>query len=279
VTRGVLIFAHDNTSVRYSLLASACAALVRANMGCKVALAADHHTLQRVRDEGLLRAFDHLIKVSSTTGGRRLYGGQVADYLNASRPSAYRISPFDETILMDADYMVLDDSLNHCWGSNQDIMIARDAVMLDHLPAEGPDAWVSRDGLRMAWATVLYFKRTDRAAKLFEIMDHVRVEREYYSAAFRLPEGPFRNDHALAVAVHVLQGHRDDDSIARLPCGPLLTATVADEMVGFSGGLPIFLARHRRDWEHPFLYRARTSVHVMDKISYLRHAKDVIYAH
>ena len=31
--------------------------------------------------------------------------------------------PYDETILVDVDYLILSDTLNYCWGHNNELMM------------------------------------------------------------------------------------------------------------------------------------------------------------
>ena len=44
-------------------------------------------------------------------------------FYNKDRADAYELSPNDETILLDADYPVLSNALNNCWGPNNELMM------------------------------------------------------------------------------------------------------------------------------------------------------------
>ena len=44
-------------------------------------------------------------------------------FYNVNRCDAYDLSPYDETILLDADYLILSNTLNQCWGHNNELMM------------------------------------------------------------------------------------------------------------------------------------------------------------
>ena len=87
------------------------------------------------------------------------HSAKYLPFYNVNRCDAYDISPYDETILIDADYLILSDTLNHCWDHNnelmmnwkyQDIMFERKDKTLDRLYDMG---------ITMYWATVVYFRQ------------------------------------------------------------------------------------------------------------------------
>ena len=47
---------------------------------------------------------------------------QVIAFYNVDRCDAYNLS-YDETLLIDADYLILSDTLNSCWGHENEFMM------------------------------------------------------------------------------------------------------------------------------------------------------------
>ena len=138
------MFAHNNEEIDYLKLAVTNAYLIKKNCGI--------HDITVVTK----RSNTRLYKDTSHTS-------KPLPFYNVDRCDAYNMSPYDETILIDADYLILSDTLNSCWEhenefmmnwSYEDIMSERNDNTLRRL---------SPTGITMYWATVVYFKKSNYA--------------------------------------------------------------------------------------------------------------------
>ena len=229
-TKGFLMFAHNNEEIDYLRLAILNAKLIQKNTGIKnITVVTDPHSLKHnektLGKKFIKNAINNLIVVEKDKKFKqkniRLYkdtshASKYLPFYNVNRCDAYDISPYDETILLDADYLILSDTLNHCWGHNnelmmnwkfQDIMYERKDPTLDRLYDMG---------ITMYWATVVYFRKTEYVESFFNIVKHVRNNPQYYKDLYKWQGTLYRNDYSFSIAAHMMSGFVDK-GIPQLP--------------------------------------------------------------
>ena len=229
-TRGIIMFAHNNTEIDYFRLAVVNALLIQKNMGIKnITVVTDPHSLKQgektLGKRLIKKAINNLVVVEKDKEFKkkniRLYKDtshkvERLPFYNVNRCDAYDISPYDETILIDVDYLILSDTLNHCWGHNnelmmnwkfQDIMYERKDPRLDKLYDMG---------ITMYWATVVYFRKTEYVESFFNVVKHVRNNPQYYKDLYKWQGTLYRNDFSFSIAAHVMSGFVDK-GIPQLP--------------------------------------------------------------
>ena len=133
MTRGVLMYAHNNTEIDYFKIACANALMVQKNLGVPVTLVTDNGSLnwgnKSLGEELVNKCFENVIvkKVQSFDNPRSFsdtrHTSKSLQFYNCNHWEAYELSPYDETLFIDADYLIMSSALNGCWGSNNDIMI------------------------------------------------------------------------------------------------------------------------------------------------------------
>ena len=224
------MFAHNNEEIDYLRLAILNAKLIQKNTGIKnITVVTDPHSLKHnektLGKKFIKSAINNLIVVEKDKKFKqkniRLYkdtshASKYLPFYNVNRCDAYDISPYDETILLDADYLILSDTLNHCWGHNnelmmnwkfQDIMYERKDPTLDRLYDMG---------ITMYWATVVYFRKTEYVESFFNIVKHVRNNPQYYKDLYKWQGTLYRNDYSFSIAAHMMSGFVDK-GIPQLP--------------------------------------------------------------
>ena len=102
-SKGVVIFATNTRETDYVAIAEQNARLVQHFLGLPT-------TIVSATDTGTNRRF------SSDTG-------TFVEWNNFGRHEAYEASPYDETIILDADYLILDDSLFRTFCSISELYI------------------------------------------------------------------------------------------------------------------------------------------------------------
>ena len=91
------------------------------------------------------------------------------------------IQSYDETVVMDTDYIVANSNLNKVFESKEDFLINYKAQHVDFESRYTEEMkYVSDTGIEMCWATVFYFKKTERTRILFDLINHIKNEWEFY---------------------------------------------------------------------------------------------------
>jgi hypothetical protein len=281
MTRGYLIFAHNNEEIDYTLIALCNALMIRRHSVVKnVTLVTNQGSLDWLRkSHGPLvnLAFQHIIiRPQPDTRQTRAFAdtstAKKLKWHNGSRASAYELSPYRETILLDADYLVQDASLDHVWGVQDDFLMNRQAQTLDGQPLADQEARLEPYGIPLYWATCVFFRKGDTAQRMFEMVEHVKENYDYYQNLYRFPGSLFRNDYAFSIAAHLIGGWTEG-AINSLPSPVLLTSFDRDELIDVKDGLIFLVAQ-----DHGFAVSriAGVSVHVMNKFSIIRMADKLL---
>jgi len=61
--------------------------------------------------------------------------------------------------------------------------------------------------LPFVWATAVFFRKTNRARALFDIVKIVEKNYSYYRALYNIKDSNYRNDYAFAIAHYVINGY------------------------------------------------------------------------
>ena len=229
-TRGVIMFAHNNTEIDYFRLAVVNALLVQKNLGIKnVTVVTDPHSLaqgEKTLGKRLIKkAINNIIVIEKDKKfkalNQRLYKdtSHTAKYLpfyNVNRCDAYKLSPYDETLLIDVDYLILSDTLNHCWGHNNELMMNWKYQDIMYERKDPSLARLNDMGITMYWATVVYFRKTEYVESFFNIVSHVKNNPQFYKDLYKWQGTLYRNDYSFSIAAHVMSGFVDK-GIPQLP--------------------------------------------------------------
>ena len=202
MTTGALIFAFNNEKTDYVRMASWSAERIRHFLKIPVAVVTDS------TDTELHKRFETVICVAAQTGGSR-YFDDYADSVswhNAGRTDAYSLSPFDQTLVLDSDYVVCGTQLNTVLNAPQDFMAFRNAYNLADPDAEFMSTF-GRNRFPMWWATVMMFRKSNTAQYIFESMTMIKQNWQHYRALYGITEKTYRNDYALSIALGIVSGH------------------------------------------------------------------------
>jgi hypothetical protein len=192
-SRGVVVFAFNTDKINYVSIAEKAARLVHYNLNLPVTLITEVGTVSDV--------FDNIIYVSNTMPNVK--PGEGTHWRNGDRYRAFNLSPYDETILLDSDYLVLDKSLLNLFDQEFDYRIVS-----DNTTQQGP--WPDVMGaysLQYLWATVVVFRKTNKAQMLFDLVGRIQRNYIYYWSLYQVGYGSFRNDFAFTIADNMLNGY------------------------------------------------------------------------
>ena len=138
--RGFLLLAFNNNEIDYIKMACCCALSIKSHLKYNhVTLVTDGsiNWLEKILSKDQIeKIFDNIIIVETQDKEniRTHYDSPwtkfKAPFLNKNRANAYDISPYDETILLDVDYLVMSDMLDLVWDNTEDFLINKDAANL-----------------------------------------------------------------------------------------------------------------------------------------------------
>lgn len=292
MTKGVVLFGVNNTHIDYVQLAVMAAGFIRKNMpGTPIALITDAASRDWHASKGKWRLdlfFDYVIllpenteQVFENTRPYRdtRYHSVDASFKNETRSTVYQLTPFDETLLVDVDYIIANNALSTVWGSSEDFLINKNANMLQHRPLMGPEFRLNPYGIRMYWATVIYFKKSEKARLIFDLVEHVKDNWEYYVMLYEMPGKLFRNDYAFSIAIHILNGLVDSEDIVKdLPIPTIHTALDLDQFYKIQSpkDLLFFVNDLKDTWKFYVTKLSGVNVHCMNKLSLLNQMDEIM---
>jgi hypothetical protein len=199
MTTGALIFAFNNEKTDYVAMAAWSARNIHRHLGFPVAVVTD----QEYHPE--LSVFDQVISAEPSSGGSRNFEDYQATltWHNASRPDAYNLTPWHNTLLLDADYIVASDQLNHVCSKREFQAYSKS---IDVLGGQDLD-WVGNPSMSMSWATVVQFQKCQTAKYIFDCMHMIRENWQHYRDIYHIHSSTYRNDYSLSMALNILNGH------------------------------------------------------------------------
>ena len=203
MTTGALIFAFNNEHTDYLAMAAWSADRIRRHLDIPVAVITD------CTDPSRLSKFDRVIQADPVSGGTRYFDDykQTVTWYNATRTDAYSLTPWDQTLLLDADYVVCGDELKLVLASSQDFMchrLAWDITAQDYF--EGLNRF-GQHKMPMWWATVMMFRRSNIAQYIFDSMNMIKQNWKHYKDLYHITGSHYRNDYALSIALGIVSGH------------------------------------------------------------------------
>jgi hypothetical protein len=196
MTRGVLMFAFNNGVTDYFEMAVRTATRVKHFLQLPVTVVTDSNTIL----ENYSNPFDFVITEKSDITNIK----DKVLWINKGRHKAFELSPYDETIVLDTDYLINSDSLLKPFELYDDFMCHNSTsfVMIDNQVEK-----VSNKFIDTAWATVIYFKKTNRVKQIFECMEMIQNNYQHYITVFDIPNTMYRNDYSLTIALWIVNGH------------------------------------------------------------------------
>jgi hypothetical protein len=205
MSKGVLLYAFNNGTTDYLSMAKWSADRIEKYLGLPTTIISN----QEDAELGGHRVFN------ATRGGELWY--------NASRNRAWDHSPYDQTIVLDVDYIVNSEILNLLFEVDRPFMIHQNATDITrrsdfiNLDYFGEHRFPSR------WATVMYFNRNEQAREVFSTVEMIKNNWEHYSELYKFTSKTFRNDWAFSIALGLLGGHVESSKCS-IPW-PLVTAS------------------------------------------------------
>lgn len=217
--RGVVIFAYNSGEIDYQAMAQWSAARIKLHLDLPTTLITDS-VPKNVTD------FEDVIITTAEAGGTRHFAdiGHNVTWYNGNRMDVYNLSPYDETLVLDADYVVCSNQLTRLFEIQQDFLAPRFAYDVTATQTFDDLNWFGATRMPMAWATVMRFNRSLLSKSVFDMMLMVRDNWLHYRNLYGISKSTYRNDHALSIALNTLTGHQ-----SRWPSIPWKLASIVPE--------------------------------------------------
>ena len=197
MSKGALLFAFNSPKYNYYEMAVATAKRINHFLNLPVTIVTDEKSLPDTSDY----TFDKTILTIADTSNNRDWGV----WINKGRYQAYDLSPYDETLLLDTDYMVNSDKLIKTFELPTDFCCHDNTSFLMH-PAV-PQEVLSVYSFKTLWATAVNFKKTKRSKSIFDSLKMIQNNFDHYANIHGFISVTFRNDYALTLATRIVNGH------------------------------------------------------------------------
>ncbi len=210
MSKGILLFALDSDQYQYTAFADIAAFFASKNLNLPVSVITNN-------PNNLKFNYDHVIEQQVIKSQKREFSfGAVGDWHNLTRYTAYDLSPYDQTLLIDCDYFLYTDNLKRVFDTSAELCCFEKCYDLTQNNQERLNRLGFSDS-PMFWATAIYFRKTQFSKLVFDFMENVRQNWQYYSCLYAFDSPMYRNDFSLTIALQVLTGQVNLPAANKLP--------------------------------------------------------------
>jgi len=199
MSKGAILFAFNSPKFDYYKMAVATAKRINHFLDMPVTIVTDDKSVTDTT-----YSFDKTIIATPDKNNIR----EGAVWINKGRYQAFDYSPYDETILLDTDYMVNSNKLLTVFDYYDDFC-CHDTTSFLMQPGVAQEV-LSNYSYKTLWATVVAFRKTKRAEQIFQCLEMVQKNYDHYGNIHSFVGGIYRNDYALTLALRIANGHSDN---------------------------------------------------------------------
>ena len=276
--QGVCFFAYNNDQLDYVRMAILASKYVKKNLNLPVCLITDEGSeswLEQSHSKEIINeAFDYIVTTNDEMkqNTRRHFDSPWANFAaqfnNSNKHKIYQYSPFEQTLLLDIDYIVKTDALLKYFDGQHPVCMFDNALTVrNELPAER-ERFLFDAGIKMWWSTVVYFDRSDYSKLFFNTWAHVADNYEFYQYLYNFPSKLFRTDYCVSIAVHILAGMQDNQSyLGNFDDTALVNINQKDDIIETQSINEWIVIAHdqKEEWKNILVKLDKQDVHVMNK--------------
>ena len=271
MSKGAFLIARNNGHIDYVKQAVFLARRIKKYLDIPVTIATD--SIDYLKSTFGTSDFDKVITLEYTAEDNQRYyfdgalSKKAASFKNNDRSTVYDLTPYDETLLMDTDYIISNDLLKSCFELTSDFMLYKKSSDIANVRDESEFNKISNTSIDFYWATVVFFRKTETNKIFFDLVTHIEQEWNHYRRVYQITSGLFRNDFAFSIAIHIMNGFQLGDFAQQLP-GSMLYTTDKDILWKLNADEMLFLIE-KKDYlgEYTALKTSGQTIHVMNKIS------------
>lgn len=200
-SKGILFVGFDSVTdqqqqLHYTKLAEISANLVKKHLKLPCAIISDK----------TVAGFEESIVVDKPRSTKRhvLIGNNQHEYAwyNDYRRSAFDLTPFDETVILDVDFFVQSSQLFDLFDTDYPFMIIKDVYDPFGLDSFKNYKLLPNRSIPQCWATLIKFNKQSKV--FFEYANMIANDYHYYSQIFKFNSGQYRNDMVFSIVAHML---------------------------------------------------------------------------
>ena len=291
-SKGAIFFAYNNKEIDYVKLACLSAISVKAHMQIPTTLISNTGSIESYKHSTekssifLQTAFDTIIREEPENlhNVRNYYDTPYASYKaqfeNSNKHKVFELSPYDQTILFDVDFLVNNAILNLAFDVNSPIQLYRNAQTLKNTePDHNLDRRLNDVGIPLYWSTIIYFDKSPISKMFFDMWAHVKENYDYYQSLYKFPEGLYRTDFAVSISIHLLKNfvEYNDELFAELPGSPMKYMAYKDDIASVDkNGIVFFANNYKEEWKNILTYSEDENLHMMNKRAIERHYNELM---
>jgi hypothetical protein len=274
MSKGVVLFALNNERVDYFDLASFCATQITKHLKLPVTVVTDENTYERKKE--YFHLFDNVVPikinykhVSEKRFQNGFYDSALVNYRNNARYQIYDLTPYDETLVIDVDVIIGNDSWLNVFKSDEVLLISQTSQDINFdRGKEKQFTYISDESIPFYWATVFYFKKCDLTRKYFNLVRFIQENWDYYRRLHMCKSELFRNDYAFSIALNMLSNYGEYKWWGDLP-GKIYHSMDTDVLLDFNKDTEEckMLVRHGTKKTHSYQSVKGLNLHIMNKLS------------
>ena len=108
---------------------------------------------------------------------KKVFGNVSRTWYNLARHLSYKISPWNNTIVIDSDYIIMSTQLKKLFESDQQILMHREWYDITNDKINVMP--VGKSQIEMLWATVLKFTKTPHVKEFFNLWEKIILNYNY----------------------------------------------------------------------------------------------------
>ena len=233
MNKGVVIFAHNSKEVDYALMSVLAGTFASLHLRVPVSLITDPYTISWMEQSGIydlaVKTFDQIISIdfSKSANHRRIIKDEktvIVPFNNGSRISIWELTPYDRTLMIDSDFIILGNTLENFWEVDQSVLVSSSVKDIIGDRVGILDKWVSSTGIPLRWATTVMFTKNEESLRFFNIVKDVKENWKIYADLYNFDPTVYRNDISFSIASHLQTKGVGQEYF--LP--PILTAQLSD---------------------------------------------------
>lgn len=270
-SKGILCFANNNSAIDYIKQAVYLAKRVKKYLDLPVSLVTS--TFDKL-DPMYHDCFDKIIRIQDDEkNSKRYYDGSQhlqLSFKNNGRLDSYDITPYDQTLILDTDFIICNDKFKNAFNSKLPFQIYKKGTDLCHDRNLQEFNYINDTGIDFYWATCVYFEKTSENKIFFNLLKHLRKNWQHYSEVYNLADRNFRNDHLFSIGIHMMNGFTNSDWAKPLPGKMYYTLDRDLLLVANKEKLQFMIQKSKVNNEFTLASVENCNVHVMNKFSLMR---------
>ena len=273
MSKGVLLFAHNNDTVDYVQQAVFCAKRVKRFLNLPVTLVTDKQSVTNFPYD-ITKYIDTIVyqDVENQHNFRTFRSSgtdSVRDkWFNTNRFLAYELSPYYQTLVLDTDVVLCNSNLLQLFESNKQFSATKHYKQFSHMVEDPSAAKISLNSIPMYWATMMYFTKSSIAQTVFDTVHHIHNSWLWYKNLYGLSSAKFRNDYAFSIAIHIMNGFQSNNEIVDKLPGKHYYTTDRDVAWKINNDYLMFLVQKKNfEGQYTAISTSGLNVHIMNKFS------------